>query len=415
MTKQQQQYRLMSWVVFFLVPFSGVCVDVYVPSLPHVVSALGVSQTLVQLTIPAFSFGVAFGQLIVGPISDAVGRRSLMILGALLQIFVLYAIVLSDSIAFIIACRVLQGAFLSLLVVPARAILSDIYSGGVLKNKILLMTVFWSLGPIIAPVIGGYLQHAFNWHAPFYFMLAYDVVILCLVIFFIKETRLNKTEFSFRRLRSDYAMLLGDSRVLSTIFMIGVLISYMLLFNLVSPFFVQQVFGYSSIVYGRVALLIGLAWFVGSLLARKLNTFPDRPRTLLTFSFIIVAVSTVAALSYHFGLQLWLLLLLGASVALLGGSLSPTLMANAMQLYERIPATLNALLFSGVWMVAAFITAMASFLKTHSLLPMALCYLVSTVLAFVVYCVYYTKKHKPWRQQPIKNRHSVMNQQCKAL
>ena len=397
----QAERRLMTWIVYILVPMSGVCVDIYVPSLPHVVTALGVSKTWVQLTIPVFSIGMALGQLIVGPVSDAIGRKPLIIFGAIFQLLCLLFIVSTHSIDVILFCRLLQGLCLSMMMVPVRVIMSDLYSGDEFKKKVTIMTVCWSLGPIIAPVIGGYLQHFFSWHAPFYFMMGYDVLALLLAVTVLKETIQHRVAFSFKQLLSNYRILFKDRRVMSAILIAGILIAYMLLFNVVSPFFVQQVLGYSAVVYGRVAFLIGSAWLLGTLFAKKFAVVSDNKKIPLVLSLITITTLIMCVLTFMLPFQLWQLLLLGVLVIAFAGVLTPGITASTLQLHAQIPATLSALLFSGIWLVGSMITTLGSVLKTKNLLPLEWTYLGITVLAILVYYVYYRQK-------------KVVNVRCKA-
>ena len=100
----------------------------------------------------------------------------------------------------------------------------------------------------------------------------------------------------------------------------------------------------------------------------------------------------MCVLTFMLPFQLWQLLLLGVLVIAFAGVLTPGITASTLQLHAQIPATLSALLFSGIWLVGSMITTLGSVLKTKNLLPLEWTYIGITVLAILVYYVYYREK-----------------------
>ena len=150
-------------LINIIIPLAGMSTDIYLPSLPAMCSHFHVAKALVQLTVTTYVLGVGIAQLIAGPISDANGRKKLLVFALLIQLIAILLIVLTPSIHWMIVFRFLQGIGAGLMVVPARAIINDIFSGTELKKQFNTLTISFAMAPIIAPFIGGYVQHYFGW------------------------------------------------------------------------------------------------------------------------------------------------------------------------------------------------------------------------------------------------------------
>jgi DHA1 family bicyclomycin/chloramphenicol resistance-like MFS transporter len=141
--------------------------DLYLPSLPDIGRAFGVSATMVQLTLSAYLFGFAAGQIVYGPISDRHGRRSVLL--AAVTIFCVASLIctLAPSIEILIAARCLQSFGAAGCIVLARAVVRDLYSGARAGKELSVMGAIMALAPIAGPVIGGVLHTAFGWRSAF--------------------------------------------------------------------------------------------------------------------------------------------------------------------------------------------------------------------------------------------------------
>jgi predicted MFS family arabinose efflux permease len=153
-----------------------------------------------------------------------------------------------------------------ILITPIRAIIPDLFSGKKMQQMMTYMTTAWSIGPIIAPVIGGYLQHYFDWQANFYFLLIYSLLMFGLVVFFLPETSVHRHDFKLRVIFRNYKEILSSPEYLRNVFSNGLLYSIILLFAVISPFLIQNVLHFSTVQYGHITLFIGLAWFLGSII-----------------------------------------------------------------------------------------------------------------------------------------------------
>jgi DHA1 family bicyclomycin/chloramphenicol resistance-like MFS transporter len=156
-------------------PFS---VDTYLPAFPDIQASLGATPIEVQQTLTAYMF--SFGAMILwhGALSDAFGRRNI-ILGSL-ALFAIASLgcAAAHSVEYLWAFRILQGISAGAGVVIGRAIIRDLYSGAPAARLLSLVTMIFSLAPAIAPILGGWIVKLFNWRAIFLILFAYTVVLL---------------------------------------------------------------------------------------------------------------------------------------------------------------------------------------------------------------------------------------------
>ena len=134
-------------------------VDMYLASLPDIARNLMASDAQVQLTLSFYLVGFAIGQVIWGPISDRHGRKPILL--AAISVFIAASIVctVAPSITVLIAARFVQAIGGAGMTVMARAVVRDVYEGLAVARELSRMTAVMALAPLIAPLLGGVLQH----------------------------------------------------------------------------------------------------------------------------------------------------------------------------------------------------------------------------------------------------------------
>jgi DHA1 family bicyclomycin/chloramphenicol resistance-like MFS transporter len=155
-------------------PFS---IDTFFPAFHAMEKALQVDAWHLQQVLTAYMLPFAFASLVHGPLSDAVGRRPVMIWGMALYTVGSVACTLAPNYLSLIAARVLQGATAGVGVVIGRAVIRDLYEGARAQRLMSTTTMIFSIAPAVAPIVGGWAHMAFGWRAVFAFM------VLCGLVF----------------------------------------------------------------------------------------------------------------------------------------------------------------------------------------------------------------------------------------
>ena len=196
----ERRQQISTIVAFAIVPMSGFATDIYIPSMPSMGSELKISSLQVQLTLTAFLISYGIAQLFIGAFLDTFGRYKLGLTALFIFTIASITIANTDNIYLIYVMRVIHGLTVATIVVAKRAYFVDVYKGEQLKSYLSIFTIIWSVGPIVAPFIGGYLQTAFGWHSNFYFLAAMAGIIGIMEVVFTGETLANPVAFNIRRI-----------------------------------------------------------------------------------------------------------------------------------------------------------------------------------------------------------------------
>ncbi len=161
-----------------LTAFGPVSHDMYLPALPQVAHGLRTSEAMVQATLTASLVGLALGQVLAGPVSDALGRRRPLLCGLGAYIAAAALCGLAPSAPVLVGVRVLQGAGGAAGVVIARAIVRDRSSGAAAARSFSFLMLVSGLAPVLAPVIGGQVLRVADWRFVFAVQALFGAVLL---------------------------------------------------------------------------------------------------------------------------------------------------------------------------------------------------------------------------------------------
>ena len=162
--------------------------DTYIAALPSMRESLGSSATVAQLTLTAFVVGLAVGQLVLGPVSDAWGRRGLLIGGAVVFTVLSAVCALAPGGAVLVAARLGQGIAAGAAVVVGRAVVTDAYEGPAAATTFGTLASITFLGPVVAPALGGVILTFGDWRSVFAVLTAFGAIMIIAVLVGIPET-----------------------------------------------------------------------------------------------------------------------------------------------------------------------------------------------------------------------------------
>jgi DHA1 family bicyclomycin/chloramphenicol resistance-like MFS transporter len=146
--------------------------DMYAPSLPHLASILATDPAMVQLTMTLNVAGFALAQLVLGPLSDARGRRPVMLVGMAAFALVTLACGFAGSIETLIGARALQGVAASVEAVIALAIIRDLYDEAAAVRLLTIYGMVTPTAPAVGPLLGGHVHVHLGWRANFFILAA---------------------------------------------------------------------------------------------------------------------------------------------------------------------------------------------------------------------------------------------------
>lgn len=257
-------------LAFAMIPMSGLATDIYLPSMPSMAKDLHLPESSIQLTLSLFLISYGLTQFVAGSIVDSFGRYKITLISLVLFVISFMITASTENIWVVYAMRILQGILSGFAVVAKRAFFVDVYEGEERKHYLSIMTIVWSVGPIIAPFIGGYLQKIFGWQSNFYVLAGYSLLLLIFEFLFSGETLKVRKNLSINLLVKEYDTMFKAKDFFYGMLMCGLSYSMIMFFNLCGSFIIEHKMGYSEVVAGYVSLILGFAWMLGGFFGKAL-------------------------------------------------------------------------------------------------------------------------------------------------
>ncbi|BET96123.1 multidrug effflux MFS transporter [Xenorhabdus taiwanensis] len=361
-------------VLGMLSAIGALSTDMYLPLFPAMSHALITTQAGIQLSLTSFMAGLAIGQLIIGPWSDAIGRRKLLLGGMILLTVASIACSLSSNIEMLIISRFFQGAGGASGIVLTRAIVSDLSFGNKAAYYFNLMLAIQGAAPIVAPLIGGIAAY-FPWQVVFIFMAVISLIITTLTFVYVPESLPGKSASGGNKnnLVKQFLKLfknrtyMGYTLIFSSTF--GALFAYIS----ASPFIYQSMFkfspGFFSIVF---AINAGIMMFSSILSARWVERFGAKTLVIIGVVTTFVLACLLLVVNYLSLYQLELttaiFMMLMFTMAFIFGNAASLALTAVPDVRGAGSAVLGALQF-GAASLTAFLTGLG---KSVSLFPISI-------------------------------------------
>jgi len=246
-------------------------VDVSLPAVPAMVEALATSLSRGQQIVGIFMIGMAFGQIPAGLVSDRVGRLPVIYAGMTLFIIGAIATAMADSIEVMLIGRFIQGVGSAPAIVLSRAIVRDISSGKDAARLMSLMTMIFTVAPVIAPTIGALLVAQWGWRAPFSLIIALAIVIVALVRMNIDETHTStENRHPVRQLASSFAEFFSHRQSIFGLLLIVVPPAGFMSIIALAAALVVEIYGFSITQFGLIFATLGISILIGAAVNRLL-------------------------------------------------------------------------------------------------------------------------------------------------
>lgn len=244
-----------------LIALGPLTIDMYLPALPALGADLGASESAVQLTLTGTLIGLGLGQLVIGPLSDAYGRRMPLIAGTIVHITASVLCLIAPNVVVLGILRTLQGVGAAATMVVAMAVVRDLFSGKAAATILSRLMLVMGTAPILAPSIGAAVLLTGSWRGVFAVLALLGAVLLLVAIFLLKETlppeRRRTSEF--RPVLRTYRMLVTDRQFVVLALVAALGMSALFSYVSGSSFVLQDTFGLSQQQFGLVFALGAVA------------------------------------------------------------------------------------------------------------------------------------------------------------
>jgi DHA1 family bicyclomycin/chloramphenicol resistance-like MFS transporter len=278
--------------------FGPLSMDMYLPGLPSMARDLSAPAWAAQLTITTSMVGLAGGQLVAGPISDALGRRRPLLVGLAAYLAASLLCAMAPNIWLLLIFRLIQGAAGAAGIVIARAIVRDLHTGVAAARTFALLMLVNGLAPILAPLVGGELLHITDWRGIFVVLAAIGAVLLLAAWAMLAETLAPEARHGgglVATLRV-FRGLVGDREYMGYALALGLAFGAMAAYIGGSPFVLQDIYGASPQVFSLLFALNAGGIVVASQVGRALLERRG-PRGLLDVGVAMSALGGLGVLA----------------------------------------------------------------------------------------------------------------------
>jgi len=289
--RQRLAYILILGALTALGPFT---IDTYLPALPTLQSDFDVSTAAIQLTLTATTIGFGLGQLLVGPWSDKIGRRTPLIASTAVHILACLGAAVAPNVELLGVARAMQGIGAAAGGVVAMAMVRDLFGGRPLVRMLSRLALVNGLAPVLAPVIGSWLLLVMPWRGIFVVLACYGIFVIVCVSLWIVETlpKARRHDAGHSTVRQRYKAVLSD-RVFVGIAIVGAA-NFTGLFAYLSSssFIFQEIYKFNAQEYGLLFAVNSIGIIIGVQSSSRLTKYVG-PQWILAVSTVVMFVASV--------------------------------------------------------------------------------------------------------------------------
>jgi DHA1 family bicyclomycin/chloramphenicol resistance-like MFS transporter len=370
-----------------LIAIGPLTIDTYLPALPSITRDLAASESAVQGTLTGILLGMGLGQLLVGPLADAIGRRRPLIAGLALHIVASVFCAFAPTIELLTVGRAIQGLGNAAVAVVSMAMVRDLFAGSAAATMLSRLMLVMGLAPVLAPTLGGFILQLTSWRGVFVILAVAGVLMVTLASLALRETLPveRRLPLALRPVLGTYGRLLRDRTFVGLVLISGLMFATLFSYIGGSSFVLQDIYGLSVTQFGLAFGINSLGFLTGS----QLNPFllkRFQPRQLVRAG---VAVGTIAALlllaSAATGVGGLTLILVPLWFILFACGLTlPNTPALALTRHGEAAGTAAAMLGASQFVIGGAAAPLIGAMGSDSAVPMALVMAVTASLAALV-------------------------------
>ena len=372
-------------VLGLMIALGPLTIDMYLPALPRIAEDLSVSSSVVQLTLTGTLAGLAFGQLIIGPLSDSLGRRVPLMAGIALHMVASLVCLFAPNIEVLGAGRVLQGFGAAAAAVVAVAVVGDLYVDSAAATVMSRLILVLGVAPVIAPSLGAVVLLKASWHWIFAVLVVLAGLLFLLAALALPETlpTSHRRPLHVRSIVATYGELLRDFRFVTLVLVAALSMAGLFGYIAAAPFVLQGDYGLNQQSFALV-FAAGAIILIGATQSNVVLLRRFAPQAIMLVAlvisviaaivFVVLAVTGVAGLAGF----------LGPVLVILGGMglVLPNAPAVALSRHHDAAGTAAALLGAAQFGLGAVTAPVVGMLGNNEF-ALALVMLVGSAIALV--------------------------------
>jgi DHA1 family bicyclomycin/chloramphenicol resistance-like MFS transporter len=372
-----------------LTSLTALSIDAVLPALRVIEADLTATPPLAtQHIVSLFVLGMVFGELLFGPLSDAIGRKKALLCGMAIYLAGTMVAILAGSVEMIVLGRILQGIGVSGPKIATRALIRDQFEGEAMARVMSFIFVLIILVPMLAPAFGQLVMALWGWRAIFVVYLAMAVALGVWLVARQPETLAPEHRIALRPviLLRNALRIAGNRRVALLIIATGLIFGAQLLYLTIAADLFFDVYGIAETFpayFAALAAGVGLASFTNAQLVRRFG-MRAMARLALVGLALFGCAMLAASLLYSGSPPLPVFMGLGFAVFFCIGVLFGNLNAMAMQSLGRIAGLGASMIASGSSLVAVVFAVVLGAFYDQSTVPLAIGFALAGVVSLVL-------------------------------
>ena len=371
-----------------------ISIDIFLPAIPSMAQDLGVSIGNIELTLTAIFSGIAFGQIIYGPLSDRFGRKPIILVTLFLFGVSTIAVAQADTWEPILIWRFIQGVLLASGRIIANAAARDQFKGELLGRLLSLVFIVSVSASVFNPMLGGILITYFSWQSVFLVMTFYASCLFLAVFFFFDETLVEKNKSALNPidLLTNFGSILKNREFFICMLSGGFGISGFVAFLSSSSGVAKSVFNLEaqtySFYFASVISVLLIVTYISSLFVNKIGMHP-----LIIAGSILQALGGGCMLLFNYigTTQPWAIFAPMAIFVVGFSFVWPLSAAKALTPFQRLSGTASSLLGFLQNLMGALVSAVLAVMIDGSALPMAIAIAISGIASAFTYILFATR------------------------
>ena len=332
--------RTLDLILASLALLGPFAIHLFFPVIPVVKLDFELSDALAQLTFSLGVFGMAFSTLVYGTYADRYGRRPVLLIGLLFFLVGSIISALAGSFTSLLVGRLVQSIGAGCGITLARAIARDVYGAEHLVKAIAYLTMFFALGGLLAPGVGGLLIDHLGWRSVFYFAGLIGFVIALSAYFVVPETGARMKANSGSPMVASFLELLRQPRFCALVIHTGCSTGTFLIVATASSTLMKELLHRPATEFGLYFAMVPLGFIIGTIISSRVGNRASVEHMILIGAFIaLIAVFVQSALLLSGHVSPLVLFLPGSFITMAQGISLPFAQAGAMAAVPRLAGT----------------------------------------------------------------------------
>ncbi len=381
-----REFALLMALLMSVVSFS---IDATLPALGHIGQDFSVTQAnSVQWVITCIFAGMTVGQLIAGPLSDAIGRKRILFTGIAIYFAGSLLCYLTNSFEMFLLGRFIQGLGVAGPYVTAISVVRDKYSGAQMAKVMSLIMMVFMVAPAIAPGIGQVIIYFFGWRDIFLLYIAYALVVGGWIALRLDETlpAERRMPFKVKAFEHGFKEVISNRTTMSYLLCMGLCFGALIAYISTAQQIFMQQFGQSgqafSICFAILAFLMGVASFANSQFVARFGM-----RYICIFSMLGIALISVLFLVLQYSgvsISLWMFMLYAMPLFFSFGLMFGNMNAIAMEPMGHVAGMASAIIGASSSVLSLLIATVIGQLYDGTLIPLTWGFFILSGIAALV-------------------------------